>query len=626
MQLVQTHQLGSLSLLCVAVLSLGLSAAACKEKKCPPGQTEYSGHCLTMTSSQIAAGSESAGSGGESGSTGTAATSGGDASTAGTDAGEPGSEADASAADGGGGSGGEGGESGQGGESAMAGAAAGASGAGGEGAPGEVPPACFPSAEYCDSKDNDCDGRVDETLTRPCGPPSRGQCKSGTETCTNGAWSTCTGATEGSAEICDAERNDENCDGSANEGCACSAGEQKACARSEGICIPGQQYCTDGTWGSCEGASEMTMEVCDAANRDEDCDGMINEGCECTPGQTDRCDTGRQGACKSGIKMCAGGKWADCVTTVAPAVEVCEGEGADEDCDGMVDEGCCRDGEEQDCTTDREGVCGGGRQRCSGGEWSACESEVQASAERCDGEDNDCNGMVDDGEPCPNGQRCVDGRRCVGCTRASEATDCPNDNPCERSRCNDQGACVADRRPDGTACETEDGAGMCAGGTCMPEVQANEDDIVCYLHAGDGRRSEPTTAITFRQAPLGLTACMPNRGPEGCNDWFECETRNSRVGVEWELYGDGRTEVLQNVRSIAHAAAMEAFGSENQPEPRKWFGAPRTDDGRAVECRLFDDPNRPMGAYREFYVSSPGRICVNERTCASSFGLCEVVE
>ncbi|HCF57335.1 MAG TPA: hypothetical protein DFS52_04975, partial [Myxococcales bacterium] len=61
--------------------------------------------------------------------------------------------------------------------------------------------------------DNDCDGAVDEQLTRGCysGPPGTagvGVCASGTETCASGAWGSCAGQTLPAEEICDGRDND----------------------------------------------------------------------------------------------------------------------------------------------------------------------------------------------------------------------------------------------------------------------------------------------------------------------------------------------------------------------------------------------------------------------------------
>ena len=40
--------------------------------------------------------------------------------------------------------------------------------------------------QICDNQDNDCDQKIDEEVTRPCGPQMMGVCKPGTEKCASG--------------------------------------------------------------------------------------------------------------------------------------------------------------------------------------------------------------------------------------------------------------------------------------------------------------------------------------------------------------------------------------------------------------------------------------------------------
>ncbi|MGE0825074.1 MAG: protease pro-enzyme activation domain-containing protein [Candidatus Binatia bacterium] len=75
-----------------------------------------------------------------------------------------------------------------------------------------------------------------------------------------------------------------------------------------------------------------------------------------------------------------------------PTTEICDGQ--DNDCDGQIDENTPGGGTA--CTTRRPGVCSAGVLTCSGG-MLICQQTVQPSAEVCDGQDNNCDGQIDEG-------------------------------------------------------------------------------------------------------------------------------------------------------------------------------------------------------------------------------------
>ncbi len=60
----------------------------------------------------------------------------------------------------------------------------------------------------------------------------------------------------------------------------------------------------------------------------------------CNEGDRRRCGTD-VGVCETGIAVCKGGKWVECVGCKGPIseIDIC-GNGIDDDCDGEVDEGC----------------------------------------------------------------------------------------------------------------------------------------------------------------------------------------------------------------------------------------------------------------------------------------------
>jgi uncharacterized protein (TIGR03382 family) len=86
------------------------------------------------------------------------------------------------------------------------------------------------SGETCDGVDNDCNGQVDDNLSRSCS----NACGVGSESCSAGNWGGCN-APQPKAESCDGIDND--CDGQVDEPDAplCDSGE--ACV--DGACQPG---------------------------------------------------------------------------------------------------------------------------------------------------------------------------------------------------------------------------------------------------------------------------------------------------------------------------------------------------------------------------------------------------
>lgn len=92
------------------------------------------------------------------------------------------------------------------------------------------------------------------------------------------------------------------------------------------------------------------------------------------------------------------------------------GNGLDDNCNGQVDEGCpCAPGEMRSCfpgAADRRGigVCRDGMMRCTElGAWvgNECTGATPARDETCDGRDEDCDGSIDDGlMGCANTLRC----------------------------------------------------------------------------------------------------------------------------------------------------------------------------------------------------------------------------
>ncbi|MFH0901407.1 MAG: MopE-related protein, partial [Pseudomonadota bacterium] len=304
-------------------------------------------------------------------------------------------------------------------------------------------------SEICDHLDNDCDGAVDEGISVFSDPSNCGQCG--------------------------------NRCAFANATAACVAG---SCAMT--ACVAGYHDINDDPADGCEYAClAQGSETCNG--QDDDCDGEVDDGfakltdvdhCgSCDPcsvaGAVPECNQGvcDIASCLPGFVDLDGDAANGCEYACSPdaAAELCDG--ADNDCDGAIDE-------DFDARSDEEN-CGGCGRRCeianasatcangdcviatcdsgfhdldgdvaSGCEYACSSSSSSSVDETCNGLDDDCDGSVDEdvagmGGQCgsaegacePGTLECVGGRvECVGGIEPASFEVCNDlDDDCDGS-------------------------------------------------------------------------------------------------------------------------------------------------------------------------------------------------
>jgi hypothetical protein len=156
------------------------------------------------------------------------------------------------------------------------------------------------ATEECNNADDDCNGQVDDGVT-PAAPGTChvgvGECgRTGVLLCTAGSWScsavAATTTRHSDAPECDGK--DYDCNGTVNNGCACTAGQTRPCP---GECSPPSIACTKGVWPSCP-TPLVKHQWCrdadgdglgDASNCTTTCDQSAPAGYVATGGRAD-CD------------------------------------------------------------------------------------------------------------------------------------------------------------------------------------------------------------------------------------------------------------------------------------------------------------------------------------------------
>ena len=247
-----------------------------------------------------------------------------------------------------------------------------------------------------DQADRDEDGEGDACDPCPDGGSHADEDDDGVRVCQGDCDDALNHVWPGAPEICDGLDND--CDERVDEDYADLG---RPCRPGVGACRrEGEMVCADEGASTLCGvvAGEPEDEDCDGA--DNDCDGLVDEDLPacCEPMTAQPCGL-ETGLCRQGIQRCGNDRhWGACLGTVDPTEEVCNGR--DDDCDGLVDDG----------VANACGTCGPVPVEVCNGDDDDCDGQVDEGlvnacgmcaglevVEICNGRDDDCDGQIDEG-------------------------------------------------------------------------------------------------------------------------------------------------------------------------------------------------------------------------------------
>ena len=392
--------------------------------------------------------------------------------------------------------------------------------------------------------------------------------------CFEGEEQTCHPFEGASEEVCDGKDND--CDGQVDE-------ELGIVACGLGPCLHEEAACQNGVPSLCDPFFGAEEEQCNGV--DDNCDGQIDnasEGCACTIGEDMECGLST-GECHKGTQFCDDGQWTECSGGLyqPPEDEVCDAK--DNDCDGWVDE-------ELGTQTCGLGICTHTEDICKNGSLTACDPMEGASNETCNNQDDDCDGVIDDGlgdHECGQGvclqilPNCKNGAvpACNPFAGASSEICNSKDDDCngqvddiadvECALESDWGVCFGWKM-------CKDGSEFCDAQEPVAEICGNEFDDNCDGSVDEGCSECVVTGACNElcSAHPQNSECDPNDPALYCLDKTSCGVNDPTGACGWEQ-NDDYLACLQEV-----CQSQSEICNNNQDDNCNG----QVDEGCASEC------------------------------------------
>lgn len=327
---------------------------------------------------------------------------------------------------------------------------------------------CVPQDEVCDEKDNDCNGTVDDVAIERLqqDPANCGAC--GKQCAIPNAISRCeagacvlSSCAPGFHDLNSATTDTDGCEYQ----CLPTNGGKEECPTDKPNCA------CDKLDNDCDGEIDETFDL----NTDPNNCGLCGRRCELYNAEA-TCSVGvcTVTTCKEGFHDLNGLDDDGCeyLCPAFPPKTVDDCDGVDSDCDGTIDE----DFVSAPCGNDL-GLCKKGTTECVNGQ-AICQGETLPVFESCNGLDDNCNDIIDDGFDKLNDPRYCE--NCKGCALTHAQAKCVS-GTCKIAAC-DIGWIDADL--DSTnGCEyacTATGPEICDGidNDCDKKIDAQDSDMV----------------------------------------------------------------------------------------------------------------------------------------------------
>lgn len=135
--------------------------------------------------------------------------------------------------------------------------------------------------------------------------------------------------------------------------------------------------------------------------------------------------------------------------------------------------------------------------------WPACTPQTEV----CNGQDDNCNGLVDDGPTCPSGQKCLEGYCTVSPKPCTSEADCTSGQSCNNGVCNPV-LCTEDSHCSGWQ--------RCLNGFCTAKACGTNPDCGAGISCLNGLCSLTPCSTE--------TDCGANQTCVGGSCWTQCQT------------------------------------------------------------------------------------------------------